>query len=63
MCYNTGHEFNINAEIDCRCSRSRACASGSEKGRIVDLSQLLDRIERTPLQGRLQGMRLLFELF
>ena len=62
MCYNTGHEFNINAEFDQRFARSRDCADASEKGCILDLSQLLDRIERTPLQGGLQEVRLLFKL-
>ena len=62
MCYNTGHEFNINAKFERRFVR-RACAGDSEEGCIFGLSQLLDRVERTPLQGSLQEMRLLFELF
>jgi hypothetical protein len=64
MCYNIGHEFTIrcNAEFDPEFVRSRDCAGGSEEGCLLDLSQLLDRVARSPLQGGLQEMRLLFEL-
>jgi hypothetical protein len=62
-CYNTGHEFTVHAGIDRRFAQSRANPDDSEEGCIFGLSQLLDRIERTPLQGGLQEMRLLFELF
>jgi hypothetical protein len=68
LCYNTGHEFTIrfNAEFDREFVPefvlSRDCAGKSEEGRFRDLSQLLDRVARSPLQGGLQEMRLLFEL-
>jgi len=44
---------------DSRSCESRTCKS---EGCFLDLSQLLDRVARTPLQGGLHEMRLLFEL-
>jgi hypothetical protein len=71
MCYNTGHEANADfigsphrarggGDSNCRFYESRAC---EYQGCVLDLPQLLDRVARTPLQGGLQEMRLLFELF
>jgi len=64
------HEFD--PEFDCAAARFRDCAERSwdcdwrsnefEEGCSLDLSQLLDRVAWTPLQGGLQEMRLLFEL-
>ena len=65
LCYNTGHEFDteFNREFvrfhgrtegcshrDWRSCESRTCKS---EGCILDLSQLLLGVARTPLQGGL----------
>jgi hypothetical protein len=70
LCYNTVHEFDpeFSCEVarlhDCgRCGKDsgwRACES--DQRCFVDLSQLLNRVARIPLQGGLPEMRLLFEL-
>jgi len=75
LCYNTGDEFNREFDWDfvprfdydgCRyddnwLASESACKS---KGRCgLDLSQLLDRVARMALQGCLQEMRILSELF
>ena len=67
LCYNTGHEADaeLDPKFDCefvrfpdgiedsdwRSCESRSCES--EEGCFLDLSQLLDRVARTPLQGGL----------
>ena len=65
-CYNTGHEADaeLNPKFDCEFVRfpdgiedsdSRSCESRTCKseGCFLNLSQLLDRVARTPLQGGL----------
>ena len=61
LCYNTGHEAD--AELDPKFDWEFVCCPGciedtdphasKSEGCFLDLSQLLDRVARTPLQGGL----------
>jgi hypothetical protein len=66
LCYNTGHEFDpifpsdlvrfrigVKGGCDDDLRSCKSAARESEERCVLDLSQLLDRIARTPLQGGL----------
>jgi hypothetical protein len=73
LCYNTGDEFNREFDWDfvprfdyngCRYDDNWLASESARKSKgSLDLSQLLDRVARMALQGCLQEMRLLSELF